>query len=139
MNALFNCTGKELLSNENFIRYLEANSDNEITVSITRSSGAHLKKKLYAYFNGPVIDACMKGLIRTGLYDTDEHSAELYLKSVAAKKSEEELWSKKDMPEDRLFQFVQASVHHIQMELEEEILDSSEFLERIRSQMNKEN
>lgn len=123
-----------LLNQDDFRSFIFDNLGTELTVEIKEKASYSEKERMYAYYHGPLLRTAIRGFSRHGYEGMDKYKADYLLKCVCAKsviiKDGEEiiyLEDKASMSRSRLVNYIQACIHFIEADLEEECPDSEEW------------
>jgi len=118
---------------EKFVKYHKQFDDTEFAMATKPVSNYSEKERMYAYYHKVVLSACSIGLTEQGYEDVDKVFADYYLKSQCAKAKKynsitdtEEIYleDKHTMGKDKLREYIDKCIQHIESTFEVEVPDS---------------
>ncbi len=139
MKAIFKgkCQNGLLLINDQdgYKKYRQAMDGHDMICTFEPEINLPLKKRMYAYLHSVILDCAIRGYTDVGYNGLDEVSVMYKLKAFFAKgmiigpdgAEEPYLLELKNMTVERLYKFLMDCILHIEIDLNQEVPDSSEY------------
>ena len=130
-------TINNLIKQEDFQKYIKESVLKQLTVTIEPTIIKSEKARMYKYLNGPLIDSVRQAMRQSGDL-VDKAAATLEMKCLFAKDTytarngdtHAVIMSQKDMTKDRLLEFINDIIMHIESVYGFETPDSEQYKEK---------